>query len=95
MTVLYLLRCVITLPEATNTGPGFYRGSGGGVLGCGFEERVGAWLFPIAHDFCVSACLSMFPKVTVYFSNLKSHNGRRRNTTAATTTTTTTFSSDA
>ena len=29
-------------PEATNTGPGFNRGSGGGARGCGFEERVGA-----------------------------------------------------
>ena len=30
-------------PEATNTGRGFNRGSGGGVRGCGFEERVGAY----------------------------------------------------
>ena len=36
---------VVTPPEATNTGPGFNRGSGGGARarGCGFEERVGAY----------------------------------------------------
>ena len=33
---------VFTPPEATNTGPSFNRGSGGGARGCGFEERVGA-----------------------------------------------------
>ena len=32
---------LITPPEATNTGPGFNRGSGGGARGCSFEERVG------------------------------------------------------
>ena len=37
------LRSVITNPEATNTGPGFNRGSGGGARGCGFEERTGAY----------------------------------------------------
>jgi len=30
---------VVTLPEATNTGPGFNR-SGDGARGCDFEERV-------------------------------------------------------
>ena len=35
---------VITPPEATNTGPGFNRGSGGGARGCGFEERVGEYV---------------------------------------------------
>ena len=34
---------IFTPPEATNTGPGFNRGSGGGARGCGFEERVGAY----------------------------------------------------
>ena len=34
---------IFTPPEATNTGPGFKRGSGGGARGCGFEERVGAY----------------------------------------------------
>lgn len=34
---------VFTPPEATNTGPGFNRGSGGGARGCDFEERVGAY----------------------------------------------------
>jgi len=53
-----------TPPEATNMGPGFNRGSGGGARGCGFEERVGAYarteegLFPIAHGLCLSVCLS-------------------------------------
>ena len=28
----------ISPPEATNTGPGFNRGSGGGAWGCGFED---------------------------------------------------------
>jgi len=32
-----------TPPEATNTGPGFNRGSGGGVRGYGFEDRAGAY----------------------------------------------------
>ena len=32
-----------TPPEATNTGRGFNRGSGGGARGRGFEERVGAY----------------------------------------------------
>ena len=34
---------VFTPPEATNTGPGFNRGSGGGARGCSFEKRVGAY----------------------------------------------------
>ena len=34
---------MITPPEATNTGPGFNRGSGGGARGRGFEERAGAY----------------------------------------------------
>ena len=34
---------LIAPPEVTNTGPGFNRGSGGGVRGCGFEERVGVY----------------------------------------------------
>ena len=38
-----MMRIIIAL-EATNTGPGFNRGSGGGTRGCGFEERVGAYL---------------------------------------------------
>ena len=33
-------RCDFYTPEATNTGPGFNRGSGGGARGCGFKERV-------------------------------------------------------
>jgi len=33
---------VFTPPEATNTGPGFNRGAGGGARGSGLEERVGA-----------------------------------------------------
>ena len=37
------LRHVFTPPEATNTGPGFNRGAGGGARGCDFEERVGAY----------------------------------------------------
>ena len=50
---------LITPPEATNTGPGFDRGSGGGARGCGFEERAGAYAyiggsFPIANDLCLS-----------------------------------------
>ena len=51
-------------PEAMNTGPSFNRGSGGGARGRDFEERVGAYArteegsFPIAHDFCLSVCLS-------------------------------------
>jgi len=35
---------ILTPPEATNTGPGFNRGSGGGARGCGSEERVGAYV---------------------------------------------------
>jgi len=34
---------MITPPEATNTGPGFNRWSGGGAQWCGFEKRVGAY----------------------------------------------------
>ena len=34
---------LFTPPEATNTGPGFNRGYGGGARGCGFEERVWAY----------------------------------------------------
>jgi len=34
---------IFTAPEATNTGPGFNRGFGGGARGCGFGERVGAY----------------------------------------------------
>jgi len=34
---------IITPPEATNTGPGFKRGTGGGARGCGFDKRVGAY----------------------------------------------------
>ena len=34
---------MITPLEATNMGPGFNRGSGGGAWGCGFEERVRAY----------------------------------------------------
>ena len=59
---------VLTPPEATNTGPGFNRGSGGGARGRDFEERIGifayrGWSFPIAHDVClaVRACSSGFP----------------------------------
>ena len=50
---------IFTAPEATNTGPGFNRGFGGGARGCGFGERVGAYArteggsFPIAHDVCL------------------------------------------
>ena len=36
------VKVLITPPEATNTGPGFNRGSVGGAQGCGFEERAGA-----------------------------------------------------
>ena len=52
--------CVFTPPEATNTGPGFNRGSGGGARGCGFEERAagrgicahrrGSFPIALAHD---------------------------------------------
>jgi len=35
-----MIHSLITPPEATNTGPGFNRGSGGGARGCGFfKER--------------------------------------------------------
>ena len=34
---------IFTPPEATNTGPGFNRGYGGGARGCHFEERAGAY----------------------------------------------------
>jgi len=57
--------CVVTPPEAMNTGPGFNRGSGGGARGRGFEERVGAYAhteggsFPIAHDLCVCVATIM------------------------------------
>ena len=51
-----------TSPEATNTGPGFNQGSGGGARGCDFEERVGAyicayrgWPFPSRRCLCVCA----------------------------------------
>ena len=58
---------IITPPEATNTGPGFDRGSGGGARGCGFEERVGALARsegPISYSrrclrVCVSVCVKM------------------------------------
>jgi len=61
----YVPRCalVATPPEATNMGPGFNRGSGGGARGCGFEERAGGTCayrggsFPIAHDASVCACV--------------------------------------
>jgi len=36
-------RSIFKTPEATNTGPGFNRGSGGGARGCGFGEQVGAY----------------------------------------------------
>ena len=56
-----------TPPEATNTGPGFNRGSGGDAQGCGFEERAGAYArteggsLPIAHDVCLSVCTQTRP----------------------------------
>ena len=59
-------RGLVTPPEATNTGPGLNRGSGGGARGCGFEERVGAHAraegqLPIlvAHDLFLSLSLSL------------------------------------
>ena len=42
---------LFTPPEATNTGRGFNRGSGGGARGCGFEERVGAYARPEGGHF--------------------------------------------
>ena len=43
MMLKSILIFVFTSPEATNTGRGFYRGSGGGARGGGFEEQVGAY----------------------------------------------------
>ena len=56
-----MLRGDFTPPEVANTGSGVNRGSGGGVQGCGFEERAGVHArtggsFPIAIlSFCVRA----------------------------------------
>jgi len=51
----------ITTPEATNTGPGFNLGSGGGVRVCGFEERAGAHArtegFIFYSHRCVCVCV--------------------------------------
>jgi len=47
-----------TPPEATNTGPGFNRGSEGGARGCDFEEeqvghvRIQKGAFPLAAAVC-------------------------------------------
>ena len=38
---VFIVEVLITPPEATNTGPGFNRGSGGDARGCGVEERQG------------------------------------------------------
>ena len=49
-------------PEATNTGPDFNRGSGGGARGCGFEERVERYAraegcrFLWGRSLCVRVC---------------------------------------
>jgi len=54
----------ITPPEATNTDPGFNRGSGAAAPGSVTSKngrghmRVQRGSFPIAHDVCVCVCLS-------------------------------------
>ena len=50
---------VFTPPEATNTGPGFYRGSGGGARGCDSEERVGAYARTEGGRFLSRRCLAV------------------------------------
>jgi len=59
---------LITPPEATNTGPGFNQGSGGGARGCGFEERVGAYARTEGGHFLwpqLSVCLSVATKMAI------------------------------
>ena len=53
---------LIIPPEATNTGPGFNRGSGGGAQGCGFEALVGEYVLTeggISYSprLCFSVCV--------------------------------------
>ena len=73
---------IITPPEATNTGPGFNRGSGGGARGCGFEEQIeayartegGHFLSPttsVCMCVCVSVATNVLKRKLVYPLNYK------------------------
>ena len=69
---------VITLPEATNTGPGFNRGSGGGARGVASKNgkghmRVQRGVISLAHDASICwqglSVATMPLKLQLAFSN--------------------------
>ena len=87
--LLHEFRRATTPPEATNMGPGFYRGSGGGARACGFVGRAGAHAVYYGRRclsvcVCVSVCLSPLKWKFAFQKNLSARPSEARNQLAPT-----------